>query len=228
MPKNILHNDKFQNIINREGIDLILTDPPYNIGFKYPNYDDNLSDQDYIDMIKLFKGFKSAIIQYPEETMRYVVPALGVPDKVITWCYNANYNIKMAGKRYYHFHRLISIYNTYPDFTRVKQPYKNLKDKRIQARMAAGSEGTNLYDWFSDIQIVKNVSKEKTIHPCPIPEKLIERLILLLTNEGDTIFDPFMGCGTVPYVAKKLNRNYIGCEIDKTYFDVAVKRVASI
>ena len=48
-----------------------------------------------------------------------------------------------------------------PDFKKVKQPYKNLHDKRIKKLIENGSEGARLYDWFDDIELVKNVSKEK-------------------------------------------------------------------
>jgi DNA modification methylase len=216
---NKLYNCAFQSVINELDFDIIITDPPYNIGFNYNQYADTMTGEQYIEMLSNFKGKPCAIIQYPEEMMRYVVPALGVPDDVLAWCYNSNINRRF---------RLINIYNAKPDFSKVKQPYKNPTDKRVKALIDNGSEGTNIYDWFSDIQLVKNVSQEKTIHPCPIPEKLIERLILLLTNEGDTVLDPFMGCGTVPAVCKKLNRDYIGCEIDPKYYNVATSRVNDI
>ena len=111
--------------------------------------------------------------------------------------------------------------------SRIKQPYKNPEDKRVKQLIHGGSTGTSLYEWFDDIDLVKNVSNEKNMHPCPIPEKLIERIITLTTNDYDTVLDPFMGCGTVPAVAKKMNRKYIGYEIDTTYYQQAVKRVSN-
>lgn len=212
-----LYNCDFRAIIEDLDFDIIITDPPYNIGFDYNQYADKMTDDQYIEMLSYFQNMPCAIIQYPEEMMKYVVPALGPPDEVLAWCYNANINR--------HF-RLINIYNAKPDFSRVKQAYKNPNDRRVKALIEAGHEGTSLYDWFSDIQLVKNVSREKTIHPCPIPEKLIERLVLLLTKEGDTVMDPFAGCGTVKAVCEKLNRNSIGCEIDPVYYNVAKERVA--
>lgn len=196
---------------------VIITDPPYNINFKYSQYKDSLSDDEYIRKISFFKGYKAVFIQYPEETMKYLVPALGTPSKVISWCYNSNL------KRCF---RLVNIYNTIPDFSKVKQAYKNPTDKRVKKKLIdTGSKGTDIYDWWSDIQIVKNVSKEKTEHPCPIPEKLVERLILLTTQKGDLIIDPFMGGGTVGKVAVELKRRFIGVEICKEYYEIAYKRI---
>ena len=111
------------------------------------------------------------------------------------------------------------------DFNKVKQPYKNPNDKRVKKLIDAGSKGTRSYDWFNDIQLVKNVSKEKNIHPCPVPIKLMERIILLTTNENDLVVDPFMGCGTTAMAAINTNRRYIGFEIDKTYFDYSLERI---
>lgn len=138
-----------------EDYDIIITDPPYNINYKnYFNYDDDLSDEDYIEMLSIFKNNPLVIIQYPEETMKYVVPALGVPNKVVAWCYNGHLKRRF---------RLISFYNVEVHFERIIQPYKNLNDKRIQNKLKSGRKGCPLYDWFSDIQQVKNVSKKKLI-----------------------------------------------------------------
>ena len=71
-------------------------------------------------------------------------------------------------------------------------------------------------------------SNEKTIHPCPIPEALADRLIRLISDEGDMIVDPFMGCGTVPVAAKKANRDYAGFEVDAVYFKEARRRLARV
>lgn len=214
-----LYNEDFKNVLGSVDEDFtIVTDPPYNINFKYNEYEDNLSDGDYIELISEFRNMKVAIIHYPEETMKYFVPALGVPDEVNTWCYNSN----LPGRQ----SRLINYYNTVPDYNKVLQPYKNPSDKRIKAQIAKGKTGTRSYDWFSDIQLVKNVSKTKYTHPCPVPVKLMERIILLTTNEGDLVIDPFMGSGTTGIACMNTNRRFIGFEIDTRYYDMAQERMA--
>jgi len=67
--------------------------------------------------------------------------------------------------------------------------------------------------------------RHKTSHPTEKPEDLLERIILLGSKEGDLILDPFMGSGTTGVVAKRLNRNFFGIEIDNGYFNVAQKRI---
>ena len=62
-------------------------------------------------------------------------------------------------------------------------------------------------------------------HPAMFPEKLASDHIISWSNEGDTVFDPFMGSGTTGKMAKLLNRNFIGIELDPTYFDIACKRI---
>lgn len=58
-------------------------------------------------------------------------------------------------------------------------------------------------------------------HPCPFPEEIPFRLIKLYSYKGDIVFDPFAGAGTTLKVAKYLERNYIGCEIEKRYIEFA-------
>jgi len=62
-------------------------------------------------------------------------------------------------------------------------------------------------------------------HPAIFPEKLAHDHIISWSNEGDTVFDPFMGSGTTGKMAKQLNRDFIGIEIDKEYFEIAKQRI---
>jgi len=66
---------------------------------------------------------------------------------------------------------------------------------------------------------------ENTEHPTQKPEKLIERIILASSNKNDLVFDPFMGSGTTAVVAKKLNRKFLGFEIEKKFYVLANKRL---
>lgn len=69
---------------------------------------------------------------------------------------------------------------------------------------------------------------ENTEHPTQKPEKLIERLILASSKEGDVILDPFVGSGTTLVVAKKLNRRYCGIEINEEYCLMTEKRIKNL
>jgi adenine-specific DNA-methyltransferase len=85
-------------------------------------------------------------------------------------------------------------------------------------------------DWEElvwDIPNVKSNHPEKTIHPCQFPIELVERCVLALTNEGDWVFDPYMGVGSALLGAIMHNRRAMGSEKEASYIDIARQRVAS-
>jgi DNA modification methylase len=212
MKKEIINKD-FRECEIPEG--LVITDPPYNQGYSYNEYKDTMSEEDYIELLSKIPT-PCVIIHYPEETINLLPKALKVKcEQVVCWVYNSN-----TGKQ----SRLVSWWGCKPDFRKVRQEYKNLKDKRIQARIAEGKTGAKLYDWW-EINQVKNVSKEKTEHPCQIPEKLIENIILTTATEGQLIIDVFAGSGTTSKVAKDLGFDSISYEIDEKYCEIIKNRV---
>lgn len=79
---------------------------------------------------------------------------------------------------------------------------------------------------WNDISVPYWSMPENTDHPTQKPEKLVAKIILASTNEGDIVFDPFLGSGTTSVVAKKLGRRYVGVEIDEGYSCIAEKRLA--
>ena len=194
---------------------LTITDPPYNQGYHYDSYNDNLNEEDYIELLSKIP-VPCVIIHYPEETINILPKAIKAKcEQVVSWVYNSN-----TGKQ----SRLISWWGCKPDFKKIRQPYKNPNDKRIAKRIAAGYDGAKLYDWW-EIEQVKNVSEEKTIHPCQIPEEVIQKIILTTAKENDLIIDVFAGSGTTLIVAKKLGYNSLGFEIDEKYIDVIKNRL---
>jgi site-specific DNA-methyltransferase (adenine-specific) len=78
---------------------------------------------------------------------------------------------------------------------------------------------------WTDVTVPFWSMPENTDHPTQKPEKLIAKIILASSQEGDVVFDPFLGSGTTSVVAKKLNRNYVGVEIDEKYALLAEKRL---
>ncbi len=77
--------------------------------------------------------------------------------------------------------------------------------------------------WLMDA--VQMSEKKHGYHPTQKPEKLLERIIKASSKEGDIVLDPFLGSGTTCYVAKRLNRKYIGIEKEEKYFNIAIKRI---
>ncbi len=109
----------------------------------------------------------------------------------------------------------------------VRAPYRNGSEPRGWQTQPTGQRtrltyASNLWD---DITVPFWSMPENTKHPTQKPEKLLARLILASSNEGDTVFDPFLGSGTTSVVAKKLGRHFVGIEQDETYALLAAKRL---
>jgi site-specific DNA-methyltransferase (adenine-specific) len=193
---------------------IIVTDPPFNVGYHYDKYNDKIPELNYYRMLsQLIKDRPSVVIHYAEHLHNISIKLGYAPKKVVSWVYNSN-----TPKQ----HRQIAFYNVKPNFTKVGQPYKNPTDKRIAKRIAEGKTA-KLYDWWN-INQVKNVSNEKTSHPCQMPLKVMERIIGILPDDM-LIVDPFSGSGTTAVACEKMGRNYIGIEISPEYCEIARKRV---
>ncbi len=82
---------------------------------------------------------------------------------------------------------------------------------------------SNIWD---DITVPYWSMPENTEHPTQKPEKLIARLLLASSDKNSLVLDPFLGSGTSCVVAKKLQRKYIGVEIDSYFADISQKRLA--
>jgi len=106
---------------------------------------------------------------------------------------------------------------------------KYLKDKRYQdkeARLKHLSAGKFLTNIIS-VPSLKGTSKEKCGHPSQKPLELIRKLVLMSTDEGDVVLDPFLGSGTTAVAASGLKRNWIGIEEDISYVQMAQNRLLS-
>jgi len=210
-----LYNGDCLESMDKIDYDIVVSDPPFNIGYKYNSYKDKMKKEEYYNMLsRVIKDKPAVIIHYAEQLHELSIKLGKAPEKVISWVYNSN-----TGKQ----HRQIAFYGIKPDFKKVRQPYKNLKDKRIQKRIAEGKTGAKLYDWWN-INQVKNISKDKTEHPCQMPLKVMENIIGILPDNL-IICDPFLGSGTTGVACKNLNRKFIGIELDEKYFNIAKERL---
>lgn len=218
-----LYNCDFRELGNLEerfGEFVIVSDPPFNRGYHYSTYRDNLDSDEYLEMLStLIMGRKSVLIHYPENLYAIAQEANLIPERVVSWVYNSNTPRQ---------HRDIAFFNIKPDFTKMRQPYKNPNDKRIKERLAKGQTGAKLYDWW-DINQVKNTSVEKTEHPCQMPLEVMKCIIGILPDDI-TVLDPFMGSGTTGAAVVELNgggshRRFVGAEIDKKYYEIAKERI---
>jgi len=193
---------------------IFVSDPPFNIKYHYESYHDNMKENEYYDWLySIFGNNKQVIIHYAENLYKYAFKINEVPIKVVSWVYNSNTPRQ---------HRQIAFFGVKPDFRKVGQEYKNLKDKRIMKRIEEGKMA-KLYDWWN-INQVKNVGKEKTEHPCQMPLQVMENIVGILPDDY-TIIDPFLGSGTTAVACIKYKRKFIGIEMDEKYFDIAKKRI---
>lgn len=224
-----------------ESIELIITDPPFNIGKDYGGvYEDNRQFHDYIEWcrkwltecIRLLKKDGSLyLFNYPENNA-YILPFLRekmVFKRWMTWHYPTNTGHSKSNYTRTQHSILFCTKTAKNKFNRdaVAEPYKNPTDRRIQERLNNGSKGRVPYDVFQ-FNLVKNVSRDKTSHPCQIPVPLLKIFIQASSDEGDWVLDPFAGSFSTCVAAKELNRNSIGIDINPEYVKIGERRLAKI
>ena len=125
---DVLHKIDKENAV-------IVTDPPFNIGYKYASYKDKMETNEYYDWllsVLTAAGNQFVCIHYPESLYELAIRTGKAPQKVVTWVYNSN-----TAKQ----HRDIAFWGIKPDFRKVIQPYKNPTDKRIRKRIEMGILG---------------------------------------------------------------------------------------
>lgn len=126
------------------------------------------------------------------------------------------------------------------DVDKIKEEINNglvYNRKRTHKSHVSTQSGFNSSDRaMSCIDSIKNGCNERdiisilrdhysAIHPTQKPVRLLERLLKLTSEEGDIILDPFSGSGSTALACINTNRNYIGYEIDKEYYDLSIKRI---
>ena len=100
--------------------------------------------------------------------------------------------------------------------------YKNQNDRRVRKLMEEGRKPVG-YDWLYCDQI-KNVSREKTGHPCQMPLSVMLYVVSSLPKDA-VIVEPFAGSGTTCLAAKRTGRHYVGFEISGNYCEAANRRL---
>ncbi len=210
----IYHGD-CREILPRLGVHgLVVTDPPYNVGYHYEGYADNLSTEEYQAMLREVCPLPCVLIHYAEDLVALSWTLEEIPEKMVAWVYPSNTARQWRG---------IAWWGCKPDFTKEGQDYRNPTDKRIAERIANG-ERARLYDWW-ELDQVKNVGEEKTEHPCQIPLAVMRRILKI--TDCKLVIDPFAGSGTTLLAAKQLGIPAIGIERNENYCRIAAQRCAS-
>ena len=243
--QGIYHGDAIEVLkqIPDESIDLIFVDPPYNIGKDFAGRKDKWgTDESYlkwcyewIDLcISKLKPNGSIYLMTSTQFMPYF--DLYVRDKLtilsrIVWTYDSS---GAQAKKFYG-----SMYEPILFCVKNKNNYTfNSKDIMVEAK--SGSQ-RKLIDYRKNPPQPYNTEKvpgnvwnfvrvryrmdEYENHPTQKPISLLERIIKASSNEGDVVLDPFSGTFTTCYVAKQLNRNFIGIEIQEEYLKIGLRRL---
>lgn len=239
-------NIDFMKELDDESMNLIVTSPPYNIGKSYEKrstLDCYIKNQARVisECVRILHPKGSICWQVGNHVSNGEIFPL---DLIFYQIFKDN-GLKLRNRIIWHFEhglhctkRLSGRYETIMWFTKNDDYIFNLDPIRILSKYpqkkyykgpkAGQLSGNPLGKNPSDVWVfpnVKNNHVEKTIHPCQFPVELVERLVLSMTNEGDCVFDPYMGVGSSVIAALKNNRAGYGCDIVKDYVDIAQERI---
>ncbi|MCL2519372.1 MAG: site-specific DNA-methyltransferase [Spirochaetaceae bacterium] len=212
-------------------IDLIVTDPPYNLSKDYGNNKDNLEHNQYLKFTRAwlkeaYRLLKPSGTLYVFMGVRYISYLYQILEQElsmhfnswITWYYTQGIG-KTKGFSPRHDDILM--------FTKSEKFIFNLDNIRVPQKYyrsvnnMRGANPGNVWE-FSHIHYCENGRQN---HPTQKPEALFERMVLASSNENDKILDPFCGSGTTLRVCQQLNRHGIGIEINSDYVEMTKARL---
>lgn len=219
--------------LDAHSVDLIVADPPYNLGKDYGNGDDAKGFDEYLSFSRSWLGQAHRILK-PSGTLfvfmgfRFIAYLYDILDRDLGMFFNSwivwHYTQGMGKtKGFSPRHEDILMFTKSNRFTfhldEVRVPQKYYRDRN-------NMRGANPGDvWvFSHVHYCNG---NRQNHPTQKPEGLIERMVLASTDEGDCVVDPFCGSGTTLRVCQQLNRSAIGIEINPTYVQMTRDRLAS-
>ena len=201
-----------------ESIDLIVTDPPYLMDYQ----SNRRNKEDRFDKIKNDKGNYMLIQDYLEECHRIM------KDNTAIYCFCSWHNIDFFKNEFEKHFKLknILVWNKNNHGTGDLKGSYAPKHEFI----LFGHKGRTLLreKRIADVIDCPKISSNKLTHPTEKPQDLLEIFIKQSSDVGSIIFDGFMGTGSCGIVAKKLNRNFIGIELDEKYFNIAKNRLENI
>lgn len=219
--------------IDDKSIDLIITDPPYNLNKDYGQMQDSLDFNQYLDFSHSWLSESKRILKdngtiYVFMGMRYISYIYSILERDlgfhfnswITWHYTQGIG-KTKGYSPRHddilmFTKSAKNFTFNLDNIRIPQKYyRSVNNMR-------GANPGNVWE-FSHVHYC---NKNRQVHPTQKPEGLYERMILASSNINETVLDPFVGSGTALRVCQQLNRNCIGIDINNEYINIAKGRLS--
>lgn len=209
--------------------DLVFADPPFNIGYQYDKYHDNVDKTNYLNwsrdwmaacmnVLKPHGSFYIAIGDEYAAHLRIIGEELGMTLRNwIIWHYTFGQQTKAKFARS-HTHILYFVKDpknfVFNDLA-VRLPSDRqliYKDKRANA---AGKIPNDVWDCYS--RVCGTFNERQGWHPCQMPELLLGRIIAASSRPDDVVLDPFNGSGTTAAAAMQLGRNYCGIDISEDY-----------
>ena len=221
-------------------IDITFADPPFNLKKEYKSYNDSMSLHAYMEwcekwiseMVRVTKPSGSIFLHNIPKWLTFYSQILNKQANFKHWI---SWDAPTApmGKTLQPGHYGILFYakdQKKLKFYEIRYPHKRTRKEYILAKDYGGKKsllhpfGPLVSDVWTDIHRVKH-NKYRDDHPCQLPIHLLERIILMTTDEGDIVLDPFNGTGTTSIAAKRLGRNYMGFEIDKEYVKISENKL---
>ncbi|MCY4129529.1 MAG: site-specific DNA-methyltransferase [Gammaproteobacteria bacterium] len=225
--------------LRAKSVQMIFADPPFNLNKKYNSYRDNLEFSEYMEWTeqwinqccRVLKDDGSLFIYNIPKLLVYTAPILNDVMEFRHWI-AWNSNGQPLGKTLQPAHYGILFYtkSRKSKFYDVRAPHPKCRKCGVHLKDYGGKEhlrhhfGYQVSDVWNDIHRVRHSSKRIDNHPCQLPVHLIERFILMTTDENDVVLDPFCGGGSAAVASKQMGRRYIGCDIDSHYAEVANKK----
>lgn len=226
-------------------VDLLIVDPPYNLAKDYHGNKFNpKSREDYREytiswlekVIPLLKDTASIYVCCDWKSSLVIGDVLYNYFRVqnrITWQREKGRGAKNNWKNGMEDVWFATVGNTYTfnlDQVKIRKkvnaPYRTAgKPKDWEETENGNFRNTCPSNFWDDISIPYWSMSENTAHPTQKPEKLLAKLILASSKEGDVVFDPFAGSGTTAVTAKKLGRNFVAIEQNALYGAWAQKRL---
>lgn len=217
-------------------IDMTFADPPFNLKKKYNGYKDSLEFKDYLnwcdewiaEMVRITKLTGSIFVHNIPKWLSYYVKSLNehaIFKHWIAW----QAPTSPMGNSLQPGHYGILFYIKDPNRAKIyeiRSPHERDRKSNFLKKDYGGKKaglhpfGPLVSDVWTDIHRIKH-RKYRDEHPCQLPIPLLERLILMTTDEGDVVLDPFIGTGTTAVAAKRLGRNYIGFDLDEKYIEIS-------
>lgn len=206
--------------LENKSIDLIVTDPPYKFenkggGFYAKN---NSTQRVYLDSLRNIKCTEFN----PTEFLNTVKPKM----KTFYGYFFCNKSlvedyIRFARDNKYHFDILVlAKTNPIPAFNN-----HHLSDLEYIVMIREKGSYFSKHKTLDDYRKFYQTNCKKGIHPAEKPVELLERYIRVSSKENDIVFDPFIGSGSTAVACINTNRNYIGFELDKQYYEIACERI---